>query len=212
MTGCIAFIIIFFIVIWLGAMLGSLPLGLLFAVVFLIAVIASKSYENKTKGVSELGTEDDLLEKANEAAKQDRKKIYERELAEYNKDVERAKLSGLPIPERNLTFEFNGDDWVRTDKRGTKDIKLIGCPICGRGLSPAAEICPGCGHPMKKNIEAVQSEEKKTEGKPTCPTCGSTNVTKIPGTYKAASAMAWGLFSVGTLTKTFKCNKCGYRW
>lgn len=189
--------------------------------VLIILISLSLNSENSAKRT---------LEKAKEAARQDRKEIYERELAEYNREVERAIAFGLPIPERNLTFEFNGSDWVRTNKGKTiediveekpsllstekqQEIKLTSCPACKRDLSPAAEMCPGCGHPMRKRMEIVVKEAQKEAIKGiTCPTCGSTNVIKIPGTYKAASAIMWGIFSMGTLTKTFKCNKCGYRW
>ena len=193
---------------------------IIIAIVFFILIVCSLNTESVVHRIHE---------KAKEAARQDRKEIYERELAEYNSEVDRAIALGLPIPERNLTFEFDGTDWVRTSKgkaeeifkeksphlniEKQQEIKLISCPACGRDLSPAAVMCPGCGHPMRKGIETVPTTmPKKTKHEIACPTCGSTNVIKIPGTYKAASAVMWGLFSMGTLTKTFKCNNCGYRW
>lgn len=27
-------------------------------------------------------------------------------------------------------------------------MELVNCPVCQREISPDAEICPGCGHPM----------------------------------------------------------------
>lgn len=47
---------------------------------------------------------------------------------------------------------------------------------------------------------------------PKCPTCGSTNVSKISDANKVGSAVAFGLFSLGHISKTFKCNSCGYKW
>lgn len=45
-----------------------------------------------------------------------------------------------------------------------------------------------------------------------CPNCGSTNTKKISGVSKVGSVALFGVFSVGKLTKTYQCNKCGYRW
>jgi DNA-directed RNA polymerase subunit RPC12/RpoP len=45
-----------------------------------------------------------------------------------------------------------------------------------------------------------------------CPNCSSTNTQKISGTSKAASALAFGIFSMGKLTKTWECKTCKYRW
>lgn len=47
---------------------------------------------------------------------------------------------------------------------------------------------------------------------PSCPTCGSTDIEKISGTNKVGKAFLFGLFSVGTLTKTYHCKNCGYKW
>lgn len=42
-----------------------------------------------------------------------------------------------------------------------------------------------------------------------CPFCQSSNVKKISGTSKAASAIAFGVFALGKVTKTWHCNNCG---
>ena len=46
---------------------------------------------------------------------------------------------------------------------------------------------------------------------PKCPTCGSTNITKI-GTFNRM--MSTGLFGLASrkIGKTMKCNNCGYTW
>ena len=113
---------------------------IIIAIVFFILIVCSLNTESVVHRIHE---------KAKEAARQDRKEIYERELAEYNSEVDRAIALGLPIPERNLTFEFDGTDWVRTSKGKAEEIfkknlhistlknarnKLISCP-CGRDLS-----------------------------------------------------------------------------
>jgi predicted RNA-binding Zn-ribbon protein involved in translation (DUF1610 family) len=47
---------------------------------------------------------------------------------------------------------------------------------------------------------------------PTCPTCGSTNVEKISTSSKVGAAVLVGIFALGKISKTFKCNNCGYQW
>lgn len=46
---------------------------------------------------------------------------------------------------------------------------------------------------------------------PKCPTCGSTNISKISTATRAAHGFAFGLFS-STARSQFKCNACGYKW
>lgn len=38
------------------------------------------------------------------------------------------------------------------------------------------------------------------------------DVKKISGASKVGSAIMFGVFSMGKFTKTYECNKCGYRW
>jgi len=52
--------------------------------------------------------------------------------------------------------------------------------------------------------------EEKNEIK--CPTCGSKNVEKISKASKAKSALLFGVFAAGKMSKTFKCNNCDYTW
>lgn len=47
--------------------------------------------------------------------------------------------------------------------------------------------------------------------RPTCPTCGSRNVSKISLTSKAIGGAMFGVFS-SNIRNTFKCNNCGYKW
>lgn len=52
------------------------------------------------------------------------------------------------------------------------------------------------------------------EGKnsvPKCPTCGSTNISKISTLNRAVSVGVFGLAS-SKIGKTHKCNKCGSTW
>ncbi len=47
---------------------------------------------------------------------------------------------------------------------------------------------------------------------PRCPTCQSTKIEKISKKSKVGSAVLWGVFVLGKVSKTFKCKNCGYSW
>lgn len=77
---------------------------------------------------------------------------------------------------------------------------LIKCRDCGKEISTSAESCPNCGC-----INTVSNGIK-------CPNCKSTNVTKISGMSKAGSALLFGVFAAGKISKTYECKSCSYRW
>lgn len=47
---------------------------------------------------------------------------------------------------------------------------------------------------------------------PKCPICGSTNLSKITATQKVGKVALFGLFAVGDMSKTWKCNNCGSKF
>lgn len=47
---------------------------------------------------------------------------------------------------------------------------------------------------------------------PKCPTCQSANVEKISFASKAGKVALVGILAIGQVSKTFKCNSCGYKW
>lgn len=61
---------------------------------------------------------------------------------------------------------------------------------------------------LKNNDQTIQPDSNI----PHCPTCGSTNIEKISTTNKVGKGFLFGLFSAGSISKTFKCNHCGYKW
>lgn len=75
---------------------------------------------------------------------------------------------------------------------------LVKCPACEKMISPNAEKCPNCGEPMKKGIR--------------CPNCSSSNVNKISGASKVGSAVMFGVFAAGKLTKSYECKSCKFKW
>lgn len=107
-------------------------------------------------------------------------------------------------------------------------MSLIQCPMCGKMISPNAEACPNCGEPMKKEtnkqndrndpnrylwyLEKSHIEEDTDDNKIRCPNCHSGNVHKISVLSKAGSVALIGVFAMGKISKTYECDKCGYRW
>lgn len=55
-------------------------------------------------------------------------------------------------------------------------------------------------------------EEKNEDYSITCPNCHSKMVHKISGLSKAGSVAMIGIFAMGKVSKTYQCDKCGYRW
>lgn len=54
-------------------------------------------------------------------------------------------------------------------------------------------------------------DENSHQCYPRCPICGSTNIQKISGMRKTASAILFGIFSTD-IGKTFKCKNCGIKF
>ncbi len=99
--------------------------------------------------------------------------------------------------------------------------KLIGCPDCGKEVSRRAISCPNCGCPITlqaeklshvPDIDKITNEQQSNLGIPKCPTCRSANVGKISLASKAGEVALVGVFAIGKVSKTFKCNSCGYQW
>ena len=61
----------------------------------------------------------------------------------------------------------------------------------------------------------MEKEKRKNfednKNKPHCPTCGSTNIRKIPTSKRVTGGILFGLFS-GNIGKTFECLDCKYKW
>ena len=60
-----------------------------------------------------------------------------------------------------------------------------------------------------QKIEAAKSYAQSQSNIPKCPTCGSTNITKIGTFNRMISTGFFGLAS-GKIGKTMKCKNCGY--
>ena len=65
---------------------------------------------------------------------------------------------------------------------------------------------------MSQIRTANQSANNQSySNQPHCPTCNSTNISKIGSMERVGSIALWGLFSK-KINKTFKCNNCGHTW
>ena len=74
---------------------------------------------------------------------------------------------------------------------------LVKCPDCRKEVSTSASSCPNCGRPMTQLIP--------------CPNCRSTNVQKLLGhgfLLDVLERMAQG----NSITKTYECKTCHYKW
>jgi DNA-directed RNA polymerase subunit M/transcription elongation factor TFIIS len=65
----------------------------------------------------------------------------------------------------------------------------------------------------QQNIQQnrVEQATKMYQNQPKCPTCQSTNISKIGTFGRMASVGFWGLAS-NKINKSFKCKNCGYTW
>lgn len=86
-------------------------------------------------------------------------------------------------------------------------------------MAPNAEIKCTCGNQNKidfiepkKEINVIKINNSAPLNIPKCPTCGSTNLSKITATQKVGKAALFGLFAVGDMSKTWKCNNCGSKF
>lgn len=83
--------------------------------------------------------------------------------------------------------------------------------------------CSKCGNTMKNHILSKRPADwvdprqcemwaKDYSNIPKCPVCNSTKIHKISMTNKAASALAFGVFAAGHVSKTYKCDICGSKF
>ena len=86
-------------------------------------------------------------------------------------------------------------------------------------LKDGVEIhCKGCEKQVTNPIIPKRPDEwrdmweKDYNNLPKCPVCHSTKIHKISMTNKAASALAFGVFAAGHVSKTYKCDVCGSKF
>ena len=135
-----------------------------------------------------------------------------------------------------LSFDMSSGDIIekyfsaRVSK--PKPSNLILCPDCDASISKRAVVCPHCGcpiaeiiasnpelvHPAKPlSVQSTQTGSNSTHQDfvpkvPRCPTCGSTNVERISLKSKAGKVLLAGVFAIGRVAKSYKCNTCKHQW
>lgn len=71
--------------------------------------------------------------------------------------------------------------------------------------------CKKCGVSQPNDERFIPLEPQIIRNLPTCPTCGSHNVTKISTGKKIVGFAAVGVFS-SNFNKTMECKNCHYKW
>lgn len=104
--------------------------------------------------------------------------------------------------------------------------RIVNCPRCNAEAYSSDETCNNCGQPIasiiwqnpgqfpafQEEISALRERWKSQQPNvPRCPTCQSTNVSKISDLSRGMSVFAFGLFS-SKIGKTMECKSCGYKW
>lgn len=65
---------------------------------------------------------------------------------------------------------------------------------------------------FRNQVEQQKSNASQVQNNlPKCPTCGSTNIKKIPASRKMLGAIGFGLLSK-TARSQWECNNCGNKW
>lgn len=64
---------------------------------------------------------------------------------------------------------------------------------------------------FKTQVQQQESSKVQMDIRPKCPTCGSTDLSKVSTMSKAGSVIMFGLLSQ-KVKKTWHCNKCKYEW
>ena len=101
------------------------------------------------------------------------------------------------------TISYNNFDIVKPGYLRLKNDSKLECEGCGKLFTNT--IVPK----RPDGWERVKSVGEGIENIPKCPICSSTKIQKISMTNKAASALTFGIFAVGHVSKTYKCNICG---
>lgn len=113
----------------------------------------------------------------------------------------------------NLRIDIDNDKIVEYNKEPINNEFTLKEPIkCECGLvSLKIKIPETAKVNNTRNIyQTIETNNKKNI--PKCPTCGSTNIGKITKTNKVGSALLFGVFSVGHLSKVYECYGCKYKW
>ena len=159
----------------------------------------------------------------------DRVELLKYYLVKRFPESDEAKKTGLFV---DTTSASALDNYFSQHTFSLKQQNLIYCPDCNASVSKRAVTCPHCGCPIADIIAStpelvqpatstfakpiqdnvVQTNENYHASIPRCPTCGSTNVEKISLKSKAGKVLLVGVFAIGRVAKSYKCNNCRHQW
>jgi predicted RNA-binding Zn-ribbon protein involved in translation (DUF1610 family) len=92
---------------------------------------------------------------------------------------------------------------------GSLDIKYL-CEEDG-SIVPEMKVASDEKEKLKEQAKK-EAELEKLKYQVHCPACGSPNVEKISAASKIGHGLAFGLFSLGTISKTYHCKNCGVKF
>lgn len=125
---------------------------------------------------------------------------------------------GCPVKkDEPKIYIVNGTEYNFTEILSSINDSNVAPAVCIRTISDL------CGIPIFEAKEiyfkikngdverVINCEIKESSNIPKCPTCSSTNITRISTTAKVTNAVMFGLLG-NKRKKTFHCNSCKYEW
>lgn len=164
----------------------------------------------------------ELIKKRQE--EQEKKDVFRKKLESQKSDVLKIKLEEFKKVPKLISCP---------DCERDISIRAVTCVHCGRpmddnpfsGLSLKSEETAFDVSKIKeleKEIASIDStiqkqfveSDKESESirVPSCLHCGSENFERTSMSKKVGMALLGGIYTTGTIGKTFRCLDCGYRW
>lgn len=116
-----------------------------------------------------------------------------------------------PVPEK---YWLDGLDFLMTNeqKELLREELVKTAPEFDRNLyAQRADFVEKQSAEFNSQVDRIKSFEEERNRGPKCPSCGSTNISKIGFLNRAVSTGFLGLAS-SKIGKTHKCNNCGSMW
>ena len=82
--------------------------------------------------------------------------------------------------------------------------------VLKEGIEITCEKC-GISQPLNERYLPLENQHSSNLHIPTCPTCGSSKISRIKTGEKLVGFATVGVFS-SNFGKTYKCDNCSYKW